>query len=288
MAQLYTDLYGSRVRTSRAANAFRALLRLYTQRIAETTNSIEATKYRLLYRLIAKFLAGGVRPRDLVIVTFNHDLQAEKCLNLMSGMARWSEFESSLFNFPHCYKLGDFPVTGPTGDATPVFKERDQQDESVAVLKLHGSLNWYSTHNSANPPPTAMFNPNRALNITRRIKIDPRMRLNRTTRTAYTLPVIVPPVVHKAAVLHTALRPIWDRAERAIEAANEIVIFGYSCPPLDFEAANLLRRAHKNSSAHLTIIDPAFAAVARYIDLLRPWQLTCFLSAKAFLDSRAE
>ncbi len=103
-------------------------------------------------------------------------------------------------------------------------------------------------------------------------------------RTTYALPVIVPPVNHKSAVLPTALRPVWSLAEQRLVNADHIVVFGYSCPALDFESANLLTRAYlRNKKCRVSVVDPNGAVAMRYIDLLSPNHLSYYSTAHAFL-----
>ena len=77
MATVYTDLFNP-AQEKEALVIFRAILSLFTKRLAETTNAIAPTRKRYLYRLIVSFLRAGCQPEDLTIVTFNQDLQAEK------------------------------------------------------------------------------------------------------------------------------------------------------------------------------------------------------------------
>jgi hypothetical protein len=158
-------------------------------------------------------------------------------------------------------------------------------EDCIRLLKLHGSLNWYPTHTSATPSRLAMLNPARRLSVTRRRTIAPDMTLTRK-RKVYTLPVVVPPVNHKSSVMPTPLGRVWTLAERRLIDADEIVVFGYSCPALDFESANLLTRAEmkRTDRAHLSVIDPNGAVAMRYIDLLSPTRLTYYSSGHAFLN----
>lgn len=265
-----------------------ALLQLFTRQLAHTTNDIAATKKRAVYRLLAHYLSVGVTPDDLTVVTFNQDLQVEKCLQLMSATPKWVRHQKELFSFPGCYCIGPHDVTAPTGSSTsPLFEESVDVDAHVRVLKLHGSLNWYSTHLSQRPSPTAMFKHDRQLWITRRIRIDPQMALSRSVqraRTLYTLPVVVPPVTHKSAVLHDDLKAVWREAETRLKGADEIVIFGYSCPALDFEAANLLRRSLTGREVTVVVIDPAASVATRYIELLKPSELKYYPSFQQYLE----
>jgi hypothetical protein len=284
MGHIYTDMFNPALEET-ATEAFRTLLNLFTRRLAKTTNDIEPTNKRLLYRIITRYLSGGVSPSELTIITFNQDLQVEKSLCLMSEVASRSAQAHQIFNFLGCYCLGARETTWPsTAAKRDLFDISEPADGCIRILKLHGSLNWFSTHPSAQPSPTEMFDPTRILRITRRKIIHHEM----TYKTdAYTLPVVVPPVTHKSAVLHNDMKKIWQFAEEAMARADEMVIFGYSCPLLDFESANQLQRSQRDRpTPAVTVIDTDGAIAARYIDLLKPSSLGYFASAKAFLAAR--
>ena len=284
MSQVYTDVFNPRLRAEALAT-FSALMKLFTRRLAETTNSMPATNRRWLYRILTRELTRGVDPSDITIITFNQDLQIEKYLDLLSTVGRWGLLANRIFNFPHCYGIPVTDVTQPEGvAANTLFALRPAENNSLGLLKLHGSLNWYSTHTSDHPSPDAMFNPTRRISITRRIAINPSMQRKNPKRRTYALPVVVPPVSHKSAVLHNALREVWRRAEDALRRADHVVIFGYSCPQLDFESSNLLRRSLRSQQAAVTVIDPAASVATRFIELTRPKTLTYHPSAAEFLD----
>jgi hypothetical protein len=291
MSRLYPDLYNELLKTQ-ALIAFRSLVQLFTSRLAVTTNDIRATQKRLLYRMLSRLLGSGIDPKDITIITFNQDLQVEKILEHLCEADRWASLAGRLFSFPGLYAIPESDwedITGPGGPtpAADLFPQTSAQPDYLEVLKLHGSLNWYSTHNSARPSRRAMFNPRRRLSVTRRKTIAPDMTLNRPSKRVYTLPVVVPPVNHKSDVLHESLATIWTRAERRLAKADHVVVFGYSCPALDFESANLITRAHRKrpDGSTLTLIDPDGAVVTRYIDLLSPSRLSYFASAHDFLGA---
>jgi hypothetical protein len=235
--------------------------------------------------MLTHYMAAGVDPCDITIITFNQDLQVEKTLQHLGSVKRWSRFSEKLFSFPGIYSI---PVgawvrmTYPKGEAD-CFSETDNTS-CLQVLKLHGSLNWYSTHTSAKPSRSAMLNTGRKLSVTRRRTIAPDMKLE-GRRSVYTLPVVVPPVTHKSSVLPDALGPVWERAEKRLIEADQIVVFGYSCPALDFESANLLRRAQEKRSdvARFTVIDPKGDVVNRYISLLELKRLTYYADGHQYL-----
>jgi hypothetical protein len=288
MGQIYTDTFNPGLE-DKATDAFQALLRLFTRRIADTTNQLRPTIRRLLYRILVSYLEAHVRPEQITIITYNQDLQAEKTLCLMSEAKRWGPMAERIFNFPGCYALGEKRVTKPT-TKTPsreLFRVTEPATDSIRVLKLHGSLNWYSSHSTQDPSPAEMFDPSRELGITRRRIIPPDMTIS-GQQASHALPVVVPPVTHKSSVLHDDLKELWRLAEDALEGADEIVIFGYSCPPLDFESANQLRRASREHNAKVAVIDPDGQIAARYIQLMSPDGLAYFKSAQAFLRDRRQ
>lgn len=131
-----------------------------------------------------------------------------------------------------------------------------------------------------------MLNPGRRLSVTRRRTIAPDMTLS-GKRKLYTLPVVVPPVNHKSSVMPAPLGPIWTLAEQRLIEAEHVIVFGYSCPALDFESANLLTRAElkRSSPARFSVIDPNGAVATRYISLLSRSQLAYFSSGAAFLEA---
>jgi hypothetical protein len=283
MSRLYPDIF-NRALAKDAQRAFRALLQLFNRRLADTTNGIHATQKRFLYRMIIRLLDEGADPGDIAIITFNQDIQVEKILEHLGQTKRWRSIASRLFAFPDMYSMDAGVWRGVTGGGNDLFTRSRAEGDVLRVLKLHGSLNWYSIHGSSEPSPSAMFNPHRQLSVTRRRTILTNMVL-RGKRKRYTLPVIVPPVNHKSAVLPNALTPVWALAERLIAGADEVVIFGYSCPTLDFESANLLTRAHRAcaESTTLSVIDPNGAVATRYIDLLAPKRLSYYATAGDFL-----
>ncbi len=288
MAQIYTDLFNPLLGKPALA-AFRHLIRVFNSRLATTTNGIHATNKRLFYRILGHYLGHGVRPEDLTIITFNQDIQVEKSLHLMSSVARWSSIADRIFNFPGLYRFSQTTpdVTSFSG-AQPdeVFPVADDRDDCISLLKLHGSLNWYSTHSSRTPTTRAMFKPNRKIRITRRRTIDPAMTLSGKQRQMYTLPVIVPPVSHKSAVLHKDMSDLWRISEERLRTADELVVFGYSCPAFDFESSNQLRRSQLGRTARpkFSLIDPEPSVSARYISLLEAKRLHYYASGHEFLQ----
>jgi hypothetical protein len=282
MSRLYPDLFSDLV-ASDALKAFQALIKLFTGRLAQTTNDLHATHKSLLYRIVSNLLVAGADPADITILTFNQDIQAEKILERLAATQRWNSLASRLFSFPNMYSMAPGALRSTGTRTQDAFAASAEDTGILRVLKLHGSLNWFSKHNSSNPSRTAMLDPHRRLFVTRRRRINVEMKMS-GKRATYALPVIVPPVNHKSAVLPTALRPVWGLAERRLVDADHIVVFGYSCPALDFESANLLTRAYlQNKTCRVSVVDPNGAVATRFIDLLSPQRLSYYSTAHSFL-----
>lgn len=289
MSQIYTDVFDIHL-TALAFPAFRRLVRLFNQRLAVTTNAIPATTKRAVYRMVCRCLRDGVRPDDITVVTFNYDIQAEKILQQIEETQCWAS-RRPIFSFPYCYMLQLDPtdVTAPSSPAAaPLFPVGSDAGKGIKVLKLHGSLNWYSVHRSEKAlSMKAMFRTDRRIRITRRRTLDPAMRLSGGKRSEHTLPLVVPPVTHKSGILHEKIKAIWVEAESRLKSAHEVVVFGYSCPELDFESSNLLRRSlgARRGTYRLTVVDPDSRVLKRYADLLSPSECIYYPTARDYLEA---
>jgi hypothetical protein len=278
MAIIYTDIHNPQLE-DKAVPAFRSLIRLFNRRIADTTNNLDPTNRSKLYRIICKALDDGISPSEICLVTFNQDIQIEKILNKINGTKRAAKY-GNIFTFPACYTIKDARTSNPP-PSEPRFPSTKTDLQGIRILKLHGSLNWFSRHKSQEVSKNAILNTTREFFITPRTKITPDLKFSKWN----TFPLIVPPVTHKAGILHQALHPIWENSTKALKGAEEIVIFGYSCPAMDFESANLIRRTvHLNRQIkYFSIIDPNPYVFQRYVDLTGLKRIFWFRSAESFL-----
>lgn len=287
MAVLFSDIQSPAAPRALATAAFRNLLKLLNRRLAETTNPLTPNRRSNLYRIVRYLLgAGGYRPEDISIVTFNQDLQIEKTLSVIQQTKHFQG--TAILEFPWCYRLSDFKLTHPrTLAESALFPVSERFTNSIELLKLHGSLNWYSKHNTAAPTAATLLNRNKACFVTRRRTVSADMTFTGGARLQYTFPIVVPPVSNKAAILHRCLESVWSRARTVLSEASEVIVFGYSCPEADHESANLLRRTTRLNSSlkDISIIDPSAATFQRFVELTKADALYFFRSAKAYLKS---
>lgn len=247
---------------SRYHIGFLDLLELLSQVLAVTTNDLKLGRRSLIYRFLLCEIQKLENPSNLSIITFNYDLVIENALQEIALNSR-----PDIFRFPGCYRLNDY-VSSPGASGTPPFKTINKGFDGVAVLKLHGSMNWQSRHTSKVPRPSALFHPNREIHVLNSRHIVPGLRWKRRSRLVYLKPIIVPPISGKRNMMHSSMSHLWDLAATKLKEADRIIIAGYSCPPLDLEARILLsENLRKNNSKKVYVIDPNHASAAKFVDL---------------------
>lgn len=243
--------------------AFLYQLTLLKRILAATTNDVPVGPASALYRLVRRELQTVDDPEKLTLLTFNYDLTLERVLDELQ-----SHSDMPVFSFPDCYGLPpSIKETNVTG--TPPFKTGQNFFSSgISLLKLHGSMNWVSSHNSRRPTPKALFKSNRELTVLNSSRVNLSLSWKRGKRTSYLQPIILPPITGKRGLLHFAMEPVWSAAADALKNARRVVIFGYSCPPLDFEARMLLsENTPADSLKELVVIDPNPEIVGRFMTI---------------------
>ena len=285
MAILYSDLLNPSIKTAVYSQLYN-LVKLFITRLADSTNTIRPNRRSKLFGMISWLLKKELDPNKISLLTFNQDIQIEKTLYQLSRVSRFSQIAEKVFSFPNIYMLPQKAVTEPTQTKTDLFPQTRTENDGIKVLKLHGSLNWYSLHKSRNLPPTTLFNENRAFNITRRMNIDTDMTYKGRARKQYTFPIIVPPVTHKSGVLHRDIKVLWSTADARLRGADIVIVFGYSCPESDFESAALFGRCLRSirDKLDLYIIDPNPDIMVRYAELSSVKKIYYYADPKTFLE----
>lgn len=284
MAIIYTDINNPQLEQD-AVNNFRELIKLFNRRIAESTNELNVTYFNNLYRIIGKKLTEGISPSNISIITFNQDIQIEKALERLQETEKYNKY-GNIFSFPGCYQLrNSIEKLSQPPDTVEIFTKTDLPFDGIRLFKLHGSLNWFSAHTSKNVPKNAILSANKEFMITPRRKLNLNMTFTKGKKKTYTFPLIIPPVNHKAALIHNELHPLWKSAETMLSEARKIIVFGYSCPPTDFESANMIRRATNTGSNPVSfdVIDPNHNAFSRYVDVTGLDHLSYYRSCDAYI-----
>jgi hypothetical protein len=125
-------------------------------------------------------------------------------------------------------------LSSVTTPINPAFDALNSSETLKRFCKLHGSLGWrWDPDNPAGGIHLADGSDMDALS-----------------------PFIVPPVTTKSAYYRVSrLRELWQRAARSLTEAAHVTIIGYSLPPADLIATNMIQRCLGTSTAGLTVIN---------------------------------
>lgn len=172
-------------------------------------------------------LVQSLRPGD-VLVSFNYDCVLDDALRRAGGSA-WSALHGYGFP-PRRTVVGSAYWDSPTPAITP--------NETIYLLKLHGSLNWQLPAGDA-------------------AEIYLKQRLHQQYGTPRF--TIIPPEWNKGAREQPVFNLLWRRAFNAIQRAEQIAIVGFSFTPTDLHVESLFRLALAKSKLRtLVIANPSF------------------------------
>jgi len=275
---------------------FLAFLMILCDILGETTNEMGNDRENPLYRIIDSYLKEGVNPDNITIISFNYDIFAEKVLATIALHSQHYcqinslDPDSVVYYLQNGYELDlqSSDITLPPRPIQGYFPRNPGMNKfGIKILKLHGSLNWYSLYPSKMSF-ALMYNKNRKLKVSGEKAIyssllkyrDPNGRVHKT------LPIIVPPIKKKTQIFHSKILNLWPKAKKALINADEILIYGYSCPRSDKECQKLLKTAiydNKKITA-VSVINPDPDICDRYIELLNPKKILWYRYSYLFED----
>jgi hypothetical protein len=182
------------------------------------------------------------------VITFNYDTLIE-CMvatptgilgnpnefgQLWQGVA-WTELTGGLPPWPP----GATPYGGP------------QQVETLRLLKLHGSLNWYWRAGDSSGVSVARRNLPGWFGEPQPYEEEQRRRAlpGRT-------PFVVPPSASKSDYYANPItQEMWRQAAERLSGARRLIFMGYSLPVTDVTFSNMLRDSVNDSEAQIMIAD---------------------------------
>jgi hypothetical protein len=268
--------------TDECLDAYWALLNMYRDAIGYTTNTLNGTSRDGIGALLRFFARRG--ERDFVFVTFNQDLVIEKAIDAAKQTRRYGHLAWDI-NTAYGVEFGGVRHWVGDGESQPFTSDSTAGLRGIKVLKLHGSLNWVYGVRSDSDARNALRQPRRKLHLLDEKTVVNRMVDYSGARGVHLLPFIVPPVYEKSTHIRNVVQPAWIAARAALKNADQIVIFGYSCPAADQAARNMIKSSfHQNDRArHLHVIDPSAQTAARLGDLLQARAMTRYLSVRDFV-----
>jgi hypothetical protein len=179
--------------------------------------------------------------RRATLVTFNYDPLIE-CAVATGLLYEWGQYDSVFW----AEITGDVP-SWPPGLA---YLAADKAD-TLRLLKLHGSLNWYWVPRDASGVSIARRDLPGAFGAP-----TPYDEEDRRRRLPGRVPFVVPPSAVKSPYYRNpVIREIWQQAAERLRRAERVFILGYSLPPADLTFAGMLTDALRGSTASLAVID---------------------------------
>lgn len=131
-------------------------------------------------------------------------------------------------------------------------------EPTTRLMKLHGSVNWRRSDTNPNQP--LYF-----INTPWHHEADDEQRDKMAV--ADLEPFIVPPILDKGSYLdHDTIKLLWRVAGDALEAADAIVVMGYSLPPTDMTMNAFLRAKAPAKKVPLYVVDVSDETYQRYVE----------------------
>jgi len=180
-------------------------------------------------------------------ITLNYDTLIEVGIERLFGGTAPPEVDASdLLD-------GQPPLFDPSGRI--IWNPR----ETMRLLKLHGSLNWWWVPDDQSGA-TLVREPT-SVHV-----ID----LSATARgVPGREPFIIPPLATKSRYYHNPLtRQLWHDAYEAVAKADHIALIGYSLPQTDIVTAGMLGAALSRSDVHVEVVNPKPALICKRIAAL--------------------
>lgn len=289
MEEFFKDLFFDfqDERAVATTRAYTDLVNLYVRTIATTTNWLAEGGRE--GAPVGRVLALAADKADEVdVLTFNHDLVIENEIFRRARLRnRWC------LDYGYGSFRDELNFT-PMPPGTPLFPLHEDgscsHTRGIRILKLHGSLNWFTRLNSQRPTARTLSGEagSREVLLNAGRKVVSRAMLTRRgagRSSWYTWPVIIPPVYAKQA-LRRRVQTVWQDARSALERCERLLIFGYSLPQIDVEAEKLIERgiARNPNLRWVDVVDPSSAAAQRYAGLAPSVPIRWYPSLKHFAE----
>lgn len=228
--------------TTRYANKalYSAILHEISSLFLELETSNEYTRDYKPSDVIVSFAKHVLQtPKEYNFLTLNYDIFLE---HLFAFASQWKADYNDLYKYP----MSNLRTRIIDSSSITI---RSPYPQAPAVLKLHGSANWFWADTS--PSDEIYFSNGAEKDFNNLI-----MGLK---------PYIIPPVQDKNAFYnHIAIQTLWKKAEELLKQANEIYIIGFSFPQTDLSVRYLFQSALRNSEPDIYVVNKA------HEDELRP------------------
>lgn len=180
------------------------------------------------------------------VVTFNYDTLLECLTQIRFGPLDEADVRDYGYRVSWDELSGGTPAW-PPGPARLGATPRD----TMRLLKLHGSLNWYWSPGDATGATVAKRDlPGSWL------APEPYTEEDRQRHLPGRVPFVVPPTATKHPFYGSPqLHEVWSQAYHRLRQADRVFLLGYSIPPTDTTTSSMLRMALGGGRQHVVIAD---------------------------------
>ena len=210
----------------------KALYTNLTNKIADFFYSLKVDYGSSMENL--KNVCRSIWDNDSTCITLNYDTILEFILReyIKNNASRNIEFYADDINY--FYKCQLTHPLSLDGSINIINANSIISSAVVNVVKLHGSINWYTD----NKTDTIFYYPKRNI------------------KNKHLEPFIIPPVMDKMNFYNMpALDALWYQAYSALESAENIFIIGFSFPKTDISMHYLFKSALNNSTKDIYVVN---------------------------------
>jgi hypothetical protein len=181
------------------------------------------------------------------VITFNYDPLIECMVATPTGILGDPSHYGELWNGVSWTELtGGLPPWAPGG-----ARVGSQRAETLRLLKLHGSLNWYWRSGDAS-----------GISVARRSLPGyfgsplPYTEEERRREVPGRVPFVVPPAASKSEYYSDPIvKEMWTQAAERLSSADRVALVGYSLPVTDVTFSNMLRESIGARSCSVDVVD---------------------------------
>lgn len=255
MEQLFASTFlkvsqtaGNTVLGKNTRELYDELVLLLRDTLYETTNKAYPDEHLNVFRRIM-----ARNPATFDVVSFNYDCLVDRAM-------RHGHFEK-LWKWNHCDGYGFQPMN----------QFNPSEPSTSKLFKLHGSMNWYipipgKTRRTAYNANAPIYVPNPPRNR-KAVAWHRRQKLLGHKKDRRVFPLLIPPVFEKATQISGHLGEIWDAAQKKLNEASVVLVWGYSLPPTDYHAEMLFAQGARRSRSRLLVANLDKAALGRVTEV---------------------
>jgi hypothetical protein len=233
---------------SDADNALnQAAFLLFSEAIAEILGDRVAEVLEGEYPEWLLRLVSAMHHEQATAITFNYDPLIECMVGTPTGILGDPDQYGEVWNGVSWTELsGGLPPWAP-GDA----HLQSTQVETLRLLKLHGSLNWYWRPGDQSGVSVARRSLPGYFGAPKSYRDEQRRR-----EVPGRSPFVVPPASSKSQYYSNPIaKEMWSQAAQRLRSADQVVILGYSLPSTDVTFSNMLRESILERECSVVVAD---------------------------------